>query len=313
MNALVASGLLLPAMAGLSMLMLVCGVVLMRVLERESRAGARMLAVQRSIGVDQVVAPWSLRRAGLSALGGLGAGLSRAGVLSPRTVADLEQTLSAAGFRGESALPIFLGAKLTMLVGLPALMFAVLLVAQVGQPVKGLALAVSAVLGMLLPDLIASRLRKRYLKDLERGLPDALDLMVICTEAGLSLEAVIERVSHEIEPANRSIAAELSVTSNELRFLSDRRTALMNMAERTRLDVVRRVSVTLVQSLQFGTPLTQALRTLAGEMRQEQLTRFEERAARLPVLLTLPMILFILPTVFLVVGGPALLQLLRSW
>ena len=313
MNALVASGLLLPAMAGLSMLMLVCGVVLMRVLERESRAGARMLAVQRSIGVDQVVAPWSLRRAGLSALGRLGAGLSRAGVLSPRTVADLEQTLSAAGFRGESALPIFLGAKLTMLVGLPALMFAVLLIAQVGQPVKGLALAVSAVLGMLLPDLIASRLRKRYLKDLERGLPDALDLMVICTEAGLSLEAVIERVSHEIEPANRSIAAELSVTSNELRFLSDRRTALMNMAERTRLDVVRRVSVTLVQSLQFGTPLTQALRTLAGEMRQEQLTRFEERAARLPVLLTLPMILFILPTVFLVVGGPALLQLLRSW
>ena len=313
MNALVANGLLLPAMAGLSMLMLVCGVVLMRVLERESRAGARMLAVQRSIGVDQVVAPWSLRRAGLSALGRLGAGLSRAGVLSPRTVADLEQTLSAAGFRGESALPIFLGAKLTMLVGLPALMFAVLLVAQVGQPVKGLALAISAVLGMLLPDLIASRLRKRYLKDLERGLPDALDLMVICTEAGLSLEAAIERVSHEIEPANRSIAAELSVTSNELRFLSDRRTALMNMAERTRLDVVRRVSVTLVQSLQFGTPLTQALRTLAGEMRQEQLTRFEERAARLPVLLTLPMILFILPTVFLVVGGPALLQLLRSW
>lgn len=313
MNTLVASGLLLPAMAGLGTLMLVCGVVLMRVLERESRAGARMLAVQRSIGVDQVVAPWSARRAALSALGRLGAGLSRAGVLSPRTIADLEQTLSAAGFRGESALPIFLGAKLTMLVGLPALMFAVLLVAQVGQPVKGLALAISAVLGMLLPDLIASRLRKRYLKDLERGLPDALDLMVICTEAGLSLEAAIERVSHEIEPANRSIAAELSVTSNELRFLSDRRTALMNMAERTRLDVVRRVSVTLVQSLQFGTPLTQALRTLAGEMRQEQLTRFEERAARLPVLLTLPMILFILPTVFLVVGGPALLQLLRSW
>ncbi len=313
MNTLVASGLLLPAMAGLGTLMLVCGVVLIRVVQRESRAGARMLAVQRSIGVDQVVAPWSARRAALSALGRLGAGLSRAGVLSPRTIADLEQTLSAAGFRGESALPIFLGAKLTMLVGLPALMFAVLLVAQVGQPVKGLALAISAVLGMLLPDLIASRLRKRYLKDLERGLPDALDLMVICTEAGLSLEAAIERVSHEIEPANRSIAAELSVTSNELRFLSDRRTALMNMAERTRLDVVRRVSVTLVQSLQFGTPLTQALRTLAGEMRQEQLTRFEERAARLPVLLTLPMILFILPTVFLVVGGPALLQLLRSW
>jgi len=283
------------------------------VVQREARIGARMLAVQRSIGVDQVVAPWSTKRAALNALGRLGAGLSRIGVLSPRTITDLEQTLSAAGFRGESALPVFLGAKIAMLVGLPVLTFALLLVAQVGQPMKGLVLAISAVAGLLLPDLIATRLRKRYLKELERGLPDALDLMVICTEAGLSLEAAIERVSNEIEVANRSIAAELSLTSTELRFLTDRRTALMNMAERTRLDVVRRVCVTLVQSLQFGTPLTQALRTLAGEMRQEQLTRFEERAARLPVLLTLPMILFILPTVFLVVGGPALLQLLRSW
>jgi tight adherence protein C len=295
------------------MLMLACGLVLVRVVQREARIGARMLAVQRSIGVDQVVAPWSTKRAALNALGRLGAGLSRIGVLSPRTITDLEQTLSAAGFRGESALPVFLGAKIAMLVGLPVLTFALLLVAQVGQPMKGLVLAISAVAGLLLPDLIATRLRKRYLKELERGLPDALDLMVICTEAGLSLEAAIERVSNEIEVANRSIAAELSLTSTELRFLTDRRTALMNMAERTRLDVVRRVCVTLVQSLQFGTPLTQALRTLAGEMRQEQLTRFEERAARLPVLLTLPMILFILPTVFLVVGGPALLQLLRSW
>lgn len=289
------------------------GLLLARVLQAEQRLASRLLAVQRSIGVDQVALPWSFRRAALQGFAGLGTALTRAGVLSPRTVADLEQTLSAAGFRSSGALPVFLGAKIVMLVLLPAFVFALVSVAEVQQPTKGLLLAIAAVAGMLIPDLIAKRLRKRYLKELEQGLPDALDLMVICTEAGLSLEGAIDRVSVEIAPANRSIAAELSLCGSELRILADRRAALMNMADRTRLDVMRRVGVMLAQSLQFGTPLTVALRTLSAEMRGEQLTRFEARAARLPVLLTVPMIVFILPTLFLIVGGPAILQVLRSW
>jgi tight adherence protein C len=137
--------------------------------------------------------------------------------------------------------------------------------------------------------------------------------MVICSEAGLALEGAVERVATEIRPANRAVAAEFAMCSSELRILADRRTALMNMAERTRLDLLRRLGMTLAQTLQYGTPLTQALRTLSAEMRHEQLVRFEAKAARLPVLLTVPMILCILPTLFLVVAGPAMLQASRLW
>jgi tight adherence protein C len=305
--------LLLPLLATIGLAIACCAVLLVRMARHEARLSSRLLAVQRSIGVDQVMLPWSVRRALLQGFGGLGGALSRAGVLSPRTVADLEQTLAAAGFRGDGALTIFLGAKLAMLAGLPTLVGLLLWLAHVQQPMLGLLIAIAAVVGLLLPDLIARRLRKRYLLELERGLPDALDLMVICTEAGLSLEGAIDRVASEIGPANRAIATELSLCGSELKILADRRTALMNMADRTRLDAVRRVAVTLAQSLQFGTPLTVALRTLSGEMRGEQLTKFEAKAARLPVLLTLPMILFILPTLFLIVGGPAILQVMRSW
>ncbi|NGM22070.1 type II secretion system F family protein [Roseomonas stagni] len=295
------------------MVLALVGLVLARTLRDEQRVAMRLLAVQRSVGVDQVAVPWSFRRAVLQGFGHLGSALTRAGILSPRTVADLEQTLSAAGFRSSGALPVFLGAKIVMLVAVPLFVFVLVTVAEVQQPMKGMLLAMAAVAGMLIPDFVAKRLRKRYLKELEQGLPDALDLMVICTEAGLSLEGAIDRVAVEIAPANRSIAAELSLCGSELRILADRRAALMNMAERTRLDVMRRVAVMLAQSLQFGTPITVALRTLSHEMRGEQLTRFEARAARLPVLLTVPMIVFILPTLFLVVGGPAILQVLRSW
>ncbi len=304
---------LLPMLAGMAILLGGAGVVLLRLMQREALMNARLLAVQRSLGIDQVEVPWSLKASLLNGFAQIGGVLGKAGVLSPRTVAELEQTLSAAGFRGSSVLPIFLGAKLTMLIGLPMLTFLVLSVLHTGQPGKGLMLAISAVLGMLVPDIIAKQLRKRYLKDVERGLPDALDMMVICTEAGLSLENSIERVGTEITPANRAIGAELLLCASELKILADRRAALMNMSERTHLEVLRRVAVTLAQSLQFGTPLSSALRSLSAEMRQEQLTKFEARAARLPVLLTLPMILFILPTLFLIVGGPAILEMLRAW
>lgn len=304
---------MLPVMAGLTIVFLGLSLLVLRLIRREARLSARLLVVQRSIGVDQVTVPWSLQRAVLGLVTRVGGLLTRQGVLSARTVQDLEQTLSAAGFRGEGVLPLFIGAKIAMLVMLPALGFLFTVAVGLGGPFQTLLVAVMGVVGLLAPEAIAKRLRKRYLQELERCLPDALDLMVICTEAGLSLEGSIERVAIEIAAASRVVSAELTLCGSELRILSDRRAALMNMAERTRLDAMRRVCVTLVQSQQFGTPLSAALRTLSAEMRQEQLIRFEERAARLPVLLTLPMIIFILPTLFLVVGGPAMLQVFRSW
>jgi tight adherence protein C len=303
-------------LGGLAAGLLVFGLlvaVLQRALTHDQRVSARMLAIQRSAGIDQVALPWSLRRFLLRGLASIGRVLTQGGVLSARTIAELEQTLMAAGFRGGQALAVFIGGKVLLLVTMPVLMFGALRIVQPGQLAWNLAMLGSAVAGLLLPDFIAGRLRKRYLQELERGLPDALDLMVICSEAGLALEGSIERVATEIRPANRAVAIEFGLCGSELRILADRRTALMNMAERTRLELLRRLGMTLAQTLQYGTPLTQALRTLSSEMRHEQMVRFEEKAARLPVLLTVPMIMFILPTLFLVVAGPAMLQALRLW
>jgi tight adherence protein C len=135
---------------------------------------------------------------------------------------------------------------------------------------------------------------------------------VICTEAGLGLEPAIERVALEIAPAHPAVAEELTNTAHEMRVNADRRAALANLGLRTGLQSLRRLGATLIQTMQYGTPLSQALRVLAAEMRQEAMTRFEARAARLPVLLTVPMIVFILPCVFLIVGGPAVVAVIQA-
>jgi tight adherence protein C len=172
--------------------------------------------------------------------------------------------------------------------------------------------AAAAIIGMLLPDYVVRRRRKRYLNGVQAGLADALDMMVICSEAGLGMESALSRVATEIGQAHPAVADELLQTVSELRVAADRRTAMLNMGLRTGLAGLKRLGATLIQTQQYGTPLSQALRTLSAELRQEMLVRFEERAARLPVLLTVPMIVFILPTVFIVVGGPAMLSVYAS-
>jgi tight adherence protein C len=224
---------------------------------------------------------------------------------------DLELRLSSAGFRGRNMLAPFIGAKLLSLVGLPLLAW--LIVGRFGWPfaVRLLVIAAAGLVGLLFPDYIVRMLYRRHLAAVERGLPDALDMMVICTEAGLGLEPAIDRVGREVGVAHPDVAEELMNTAREMRVNADRRATLMNMAARAGLPSLRRLAVTLVQTLQYGTPLSQALRTLSSEMRQEALTRFEARAGRLPALLTVPMILFILPCVFMVVGGPAVVHLMQ--
>src|SRR5208337_4205534 len=126
----------------------------------------------------------------------------------------------------------------------------------------------------------------------EAGMPDALDMMVICGQAGLGLEASVERVGAEIRFAHPAVAEALTRTAHEMPVNADPRSALLNLGRRTGLASMRRLAGVLIQSIQYGTPLTQALRTLSAEQRQEMLARFEGRAAKLPVLLTLPMIVF---------------------
>jgi tight adherence protein C len=303
---------MLSLMALAVALFVLAGVVLNRQLRREAALAARVREVQRAVGIEAVLAPAGTSQSRLLSLfAGVGEAITRGGLLSASTLADLELRLNAAGFRGRSALAAFIGAKLLSLVGLPLLSW--LLVQRTGwSPTIRIAVIAGAGLaGLLLPDYMVRMLNKRHLQAVERGLPDALDMLVICSEAGLGLEPAIERVGREIGHAHKSVAEELLNVAREMRVNADRHVALMNMGTRTGLASLRRLGVTLVQTLQYGTPLSQALRTLSAEMRQEALTRFETRAGRLPALLTVPMIVFILPCVFLIVGGPAVVHIMQ--
>ena len=138
-----------------------------------------------------------------------------------------------------------------------------------------------------------------------KGLPDALDLLVICAEAGLTVDAAFNRVARELGKAYPELGDEFALTSIELGFLTDRRSAFENLANRIDLEAVRGVVTTMIQTEKYGTPLASALRVLSAEFRNERMMRAEEKAARLPAIMTVPLILFILPVLFIVILGPA--------
>jgi tight adherence protein C len=138
-----------------------------------------------------------------------------------------------------------------------------------------------------------------------KGLPDALDLLVICAEAGLTVDAAFARVAKELGKAYPELGDEFGLTAIELGFLNERRNAFENLANRVDLEAVRGVVTTMIQTEKYGTPLASALRVLSAEFRNERMMRAEEKAARLPAIMTVPLILFILPTLFVVILGPA--------
>jgi tight adherence protein C len=168
-------------------------------------------------------------------------------------------------------------------------------------------------LGWRLPDLALSQLAKQRRYRLEMGIPDALDLLVICAEAGLSLNQSIEEVSREMEFSNTDVAEEFATTAAELRISSDFGQAFDNFAERTGLPELGRLIAILKQSLKFGTSLADSMRMLASEMRVTRYARIEERAARLPVLLSIPMMLFILPCLLIIIGTPVVLRAMDAF
>jgi tight adherence protein C len=138
-----------------------------------------------------------------------------------------------------------------------------------------------------------------------KGLPDALDLLVICAEAGLTVDSAFGRVAKELGKAYPELGDEFGLTAIELGFLNERRQAFENLANRVDLEAVRGVVTTMIQTEKYGTPLASALRVLSAEFRNERMMRAEEKAARLPAIMTVPLILFILPTLFIVILGPA--------
>lgn len=179
-------------------------------------------------------------------------------------------------------------------------------------PILVIVAAAGGAFGWWLPHNAAERSSRNRKRSITRGLPDAMELLVIAVEAGLSLEDAINRIVIELRPSQPAVSEELAVTAADLRMLPNRDDALRRLAERLDMPSVNSVVTTLSQTLKYGTPLAQALRVVASELRNDALLRLEEQANRMPVLLTIPMIVFILPSLFLIIGGPAFLRVLDA-
>jgi tight adherence protein C len=163
------------------------------------------------------------------------------------------------------------------------------------------------------PDLyIDNKITKRA-AEIRKGIPDALDLLVICAEAGLTVDAAFARVARELGAAYPELGEEFQLTAIELSFLTERRMAFENLAERVKLEALKGVVTTMIQTEKYGTPLASALRVLSAEFRHARMMRAEEKAARLPAIMTVPLILFILPTLFVVILGPAACSISKAF
>jgi len=254
----------------------------------------------------------NLRAIGIQVISGLGDWVLRVGLLSGRTRDDVEATLRGAGHTGAAALRLFIGTKLLLMVVLPASTWVATDDMNVAFSTKVICIAIATIVGMVGPDMAVRKWRDKHMKRIRDQIPDALDMMVICAGAGLSLGTTIIRVAQELQHSHPAIALELAHTANELQMMTDSKTPLANLGSRCGVESARRLATTLLQSAQYGTPLTDALRALAAELRTELITRFEAKAARMPVLLTLPMVAFILPCVFLVIGGPAVIKVIHA-
>lgn len=249
----------------------------------------------------------------LGRLHSLGEWARRSGRLySAQDLEKLQSMVSSAGFNPRHVLPVLLGSKLIMMVGSPVIgAIAAPFVLDSLQARIGL-IAVALIAGMLGPDWILSVVRRSYDATLERGTPDALDLLVVCSEAGMGLESALERVAQEMRRSNPPVAAALSGLLDDLRVLPDRREAFQNFASRTGSEGLQRLATMLAQSLQFGTPLGQALRAVAGELRRDRANKLEEKAVKLPAKLIFPLIVFIMPCLWIVLVGGSFLQLSDS-
>jgi tight adherence protein C len=222
------------------------------------------------------------------------------------------EKLAQAGWRSADAMTMFLGFRLGSppVMGLVGWLLTPLLVRHAPLIIQSLGGLAGTGLGVYAPVIFVDNAAKNRGQKIQKQLPDALDLFVICAEAGLGLDAAFVRVAREVGPSSPELSDELGLTAIELGFLPNRRDALNNMARRSDLASIRSFVNTLSQTEKYGTPLTQSLRVLANEFRNERLMKAEEKAARLPATLTVPMICFILPPLFIVLIGPAIIQVI---
>ena len=226
------------------------------------------------------------------------------------------EKLAMAGYRGQAPLIAFMFFRFVMpfVLFIVALIYLFLLTHFHWTLMMKVAAAVAgALFGYYLPDLFVSNMIQRRQVSIMQAFPDALDLMLICVESGMSIEAAFSKVAAEIGVQSAELAEELALTTAELSYLPDRRQAFDNLARRCGHDGVKAVAIALNQAEKYGTPMGQALRVTATENREMRFQAAEKKAAALPAKLTVPMIVFFLPCLFVVIGGPAAMNAMKTF
>ena len=233
-------------------------------------------------------------------------------LFNPKQRKQVQNQLLTAGFRHPHALAIYVAVKLVggvvgVVVGIAAARWL-----DEGMLISLISVLGGLQVGMLGPEILLRRRVTGRRKEIHRALPDALDLMVICTNAGYSLGATIKRLAAELAEICPALANELEITSHEIQMSGDPVAGLRNLSERTGVPSLRAMVATLVQAHQYGTPITQSLKTLARSERTTRILTLEEKGAKLAAKMTMPMMLLILPAVMLISAAPAFLRLTES-
>ena len=299
---------------------LVVGPFVFREIRRARAFDGRLAAFRREAAALAPGPALSNRaRRGGPSLRNLGLALLRAvSMLVPVGAAEREklaQMLRQAGFAKADALPLFLSLKLFVALALAALAAALTARTEaLGQ--HGLLVAFAAVAGLVVGSIAAEyglqAMVARRLRRMSAALPDALDLMMMCLDCGLTFERSLATVAVQLMPIERGLADEFRLIEAELRLASDRRAVLQDYYRRTRVDGLRDLAMTLIQSDRYGTPLSQSVRNIASSERLQRSARITAQTERLPVLMTLPTLLFVVPGTMLLVGGPAFLAALEA-
>ena len=298
------SAILIAALAAA----IVCAIRLWNIGQREDRQ-RRLEALRGSTArrlALTTLMPWCRR---------LGVMIAANRLVNAAEQQKLLTELSAAGLKGHHHLASLLAAKLFAAVAFIVLFWMFLQWTGYFAGSNWLRLAILAggfIAGWRFPETVITRLAARRRTRLEIGFPDALDLLVICAEAGLALDQAIEEVGRHLRRSSPEIAQEFITTAAEMQVLPDRSQALENLARRSDLVSLRSLVAALSQSIRFGTSVADSLRIIASEMRAERTVRFEERAARLPVLLTIPLMGFILPSLIIIIGAPLVFRIVDT-
>jgi tight adherence protein C len=231
----------------------------------------------------------------------------------PPATGSLHRTeLVAAGYRSVSAPRVYYGAKLALMAIFAAIALLLQFELKTSLAAQAAYIGVAALAGFRLPDFVIARRVKRRRLRLRQALPDALDLMVVCSESGMALDRTLRAVGRELAEVHPALSEELNLVTLEVSAGTRRREAFENLASRTQEPVIRKFAMVLIQADRFGTEISEALRTHAEYLRVRRRIDAEERAAKVSVKLVFPIFLFILPCIILVTVGPAALQIWKN-